>query len=383
MSESKAIFTLHERMISPTFIASGDIHLGHKLYNIPDLEEDLRDNFVRLCDLAIAKNVQYLIIAGDLFDDNLPRPNTVAFVKEQSRRLYEAGIDLIGIAGDHDKPISGQSWCAVSDVKPVHTCPCMVGLDYYDYANGGTEGVMTRLLDTVKRNGIPAEDILWVVLHCQFPQIYQFTEAKKKVDFGEVKLFDAFPNLQGVLAGDIHTPLEGTLIEKEREAYIGYCGSLGVIDISEAKQTKSVFYCDGTTLTRLPFVQRRSFVRINFKGDKHKSFDVSGYLKQYEAEAYKPVFCVDYDADSEPFLKLIKPLYNIGFVRTSQAIRSMKTGQEEVINIRSEIKTDEKIEQALTDCCEGDQQIYSLLSETLTSADPKSLLDVFKEKALA
>lgn len=382
MSESKHLFTLQEGIVSPRFIAAADIHLGHKLYNIPDLEEDLKFNFVRLCDLAIARKVDCLVLAGDLFDDNAPKPKTVAFVKEQCRRLAAAGITIYGIAGDHDKPISGQSWCSVSDVVPVTQCPYFAGIDYYDYAQGGMEGVMKMLRESKASGQGSLEDVQWLVLHCQFPQIYQFTEAKKKIDFGEVELFDVFPNLQGVIAGDIHVPLEGLLTEKDRQAYIGYCGSLGVIDIAEIKNPKSVFYCDGTTLNRIPFTQRRAIIRINFKGDKHKSFDVSEYLKRYEAEVYKPVFSVDYDADSEPFLPLIKPLYEIGFVRTSQSIRSMKTGKDEVINIRSEIKTGEKIEQALADCCDGDQQVLSLLSNTLTSADPRGLLDEFKAKAL-
>jgi hypothetical protein len=268
-------------------------------------------------------------------------------------------------------------------MQPVQCIQSFTGVDYYDYSTSTTKALMERLVSGETGWQPEAEEVHWIFLHAQFPALYQFTEAKKKVDFSEVELFDLFPNLQGVIAGDIHIPLEGRLAEKDREAYIGYCGSLGIIDISEIKHPKSVLYCDGHKLYRLPFAQRRSFTRINFKGDNHKVFDLESHIKYHKDSPYRPVFCIDYDADSEPYLSKIKPLYNLGFVRLSQSIRSVKTGTEEVINIRSEIKTEEKIDGALTECCEGDQEIYSLLSETLGAADPKLSLDTFKAKALA
>jgi hypothetical protein len=378
IDEGKVIFSLRDGSVSPTFIASADIHLGHKLYNIPDLEDDLRDNFVRLCDLAISKKVQYLIIVGDLFDDNVPKPSTISLVSQQVSRLAEHGVTPIGIAGDHDKPIQGDSWCSVSGICPITIDNSFAGFDYYDYSSG-IQHVMEKLVD-----GRKPEKIQWIFLHCQFPQLFQFAEDKKKIDFGQVEVFDTFPNLQGIIAGDIHDASEGELTEKGKTAYIGYTGSLGVCDISEAARDHSVIYCDGTTLRRIPFVQRRSFIKINFRGDAYKNVHMDMLVNQYKDAQFRPLFHITYDSDSEKFLNKIKPLYSAGFVRTSQTIKSMKTGVEEVVvNVRSEMKTEEKIETALKACCEGDQEVYDLLSNTLTSEDPKVALDAFRERALA
>ena len=379
MNNDNVVFKLAQsKVCSPRFIASADLHLGHKLYNIPELEEDLRDNFVRLCDLAITKKVEYLVIAGDLFEDNLPKPTTISLIKEQVDRLAGEGITLLGIAGDHDKPIQGESWCRVSGIQPVTRCPEFTGFDYYDYSSG-MEHVMQLL-----REGNDPEKVQWIFLHCQFPQLFQFAEDKKKIDFSQVELFKTFPKLQGIIAGDIHAGPEGELVEKNNTAYIGYCGSLGITDISEAAHDHGVLYCDGSHLYRIPFLQRRAYVRINFKGDSFKSFHPELFVTQYKDALYRPIFSVDWDTDSEPALPKLKPLYNIGFVRLSQTIRSMKTGQEEVIvNVRSEMKTEEKIESALKQCCKGDQEIYSLLSEALVATDPKVTLDTFKQKAMS
>src|SRR4051812_34108677 len=110
-------------MTGVPFIAVADIHLEHKLYNMVELEQDIRDDFVRVCSTAISKEVSYLVVVGDLYNNNQPRPDTIAFVRGQVDRLKEHGIEVVGIAGDHDKPINGETWCNVSGVKPLNIVP--------------------------------------------------------------------------------------------------------------------------------------------------------------------------------------------------------------------------------------------------------------------
>ena len=380
IDESKPIFTLRDGIVSPRFIASADIHLGHKLYNIPDLEEDHRDNFVRLCDLAIQKKVDYLVIAGDLFEDNLPKPGIVAFVKEQVERLKKEKIDVIGVAGDHDKPIQGQTWCNISGIYPPPAGRHFAGVDYFIYSVG-LEHVIEGMMEGLRNWKVDPKDVYWLILHAQFPNLFQFSEDKKKIDFTNFDLFNVFPNLQGVVAGDIHMATEGVLVEKNIESYIGYCGSLGITDMTDANQDKSVIYCDGHQLFRLPFVQRRDFIKVEFRGDNYEAFNAKLY-DQWRQSEHRPIFSIEWDADSEPFLGRLKPLYEIGFVRTHQVIRNLKTGNEEtIVNVRSEMKTDEKIEAALKKSCGDDLALHDFLAEAIAAEDPKITLDALKEKA--
>ena len=377
MDNDKIIFTLRQQEVhSPKFIASADVHLGKKLYNIPELEEDMRDNFVRLCDLTLEIKPEYLVLCGDLFEDNLPTAHTVSFVREQVKRLYDAGIRMTGIAGDHDKPIRGESWCNVSGIYPITICPNFAGFDYYN-TSSGMANVMAALLENRNR-----EEVQWIFLHCQFPQFFTFIDEKKRVDFAEVEVINEFPKLQGVIAGDIHAAnVEGDITEKGKTAYIGYTGSLGVTDIDEAND-RSVIYCDGTCLRRIPIPMRRSYVKINFRGDDVAKFDASAHVAEHKDDKYRPIFCVHYDSDSEQYLTKIKPLYTVGHVRPHQVIKSKLTGQDEVVmSIRSEMKTAEKIDAALKECCAGDKEVYGLLSEILTSTNPRDVLDDFKTRA--
>ncbi len=374
MNEGKLLYPLQEGVSSPKFIASADIHLGHKLYNLPDLEDDLRDNFLRLCNLALEKKVDYLVIAGDLFDTNLPKPNTISLVREQVNKLEKQGIRLVGIAGDHDKPVHGESWCRVSGVAPVTLCPQFAGIDYYDYSHGGTKGVLEAL--KFERD---CDKVQWIFLHAQFPQLFERTEDKKKIEFSEIKIYETFPNLQGVIAGDIHAAPETMLAQDGNTAYLGYCGSLGAVDISEAS-TRSFLYCDGKGLYRIPFPHRRDYIKIDFTKKSFETFDMAALEKKYKEATYKPVFRITFDSDTEPFLSKIKGLYDLGHVPKPIQTFKTKDGEEIPISVRSEINNEDKIEAALKDCCKGDQQLFDLLSNSLTSVDPKIIFDEFKQK---
>ena len=342
IDQDKILFQLRDEATSPRFIASADVHLGKKLYNIPELEEDMKDNFRRLCDLTLELKPEYLVICGDLFEDNLPTAHTIAFVREQVKRLYKAGIRLVGIAGDHDKPIHGESWCNVGGLYPITICPNFAGFDYYN-TSSGMENVMNALLEKRDRQAVQ-----WIFLHCQFPQFFQFVDEKKRIDFSEVQLLTTFPNLQGVIAGDIHAAdIYGEITEKDKSAFIGYPGSLGVTKIDEAKD-RSVIYCDGTTLRRIEIPVRRCYIRVNFRGDDLKLFNPTLIAAEHKNDELRPVFVIEYDSESEQFLTKANPLYTVGHVRTHQVVKSKITGMDElVVNVRSETNTVDKIETAL------------------------------------
>jgi hypothetical protein len=374
MSE-KIVFNLNKP--SPTFIASADIHLGKKLYNFPELEEDLRDNFVRLVELAIEKDVRYLIIAGDLFEDNnYTKPHTIAFIAKLVAKLALHDIKLIGIAGDHDKPLKGEAWIRISDILPVTIEPSFTGLDYFDYSYVTVDELVTAL--TGDKN---PENIKWIFLHCQFPQLFKMAEPKKLIDFNKLELFKNFPNLQGIIAGDIHSGPETKAYGVNREAYVGYTGSLGITDIAESRTVKSVLYCDGKNLIRLPFQQRRAWKEINFQGEAAVNFDVSAELEWINKEKFKPVLKINWDNNSDPYINKLTALYEAALVKLQQhPIGSLTNDEcEEVLTSRSDITTDVKIEKALHSCCDGDEDLYTL-SLSLLNNDVKDTLDQFKAK---
>ncbi len=365
-------------MSNYSFIAIADMHLGCKLYNLPELEQDMKDLFVDICDIAIAKKVDYLLIGGDLFNNNKPTPDLVNFVAEQIKRLKESGVSTLGICGDHDLPVNDTTWMRVSGIQPVlpaeNNIPYFVGVDY----NIDQQEVMNKVI------ACASKDVHWIMLHGQVQQLFKFVEEKKKLDFSNIKLFELFPNLKGIVLGDIHNGAEMVITSGSKEAYMGYCGSPGITKSDEINNKKGLLYYDGSKLSRLSLPQKRDFIKISFVGPT-PVLNTQFYVLKYKGVKNKPVFIVEYDSDTEYQLTLLKPLYEVGFVKPSQT-RKLEEGQvEETINIRSELRTADRIESVLRKNAKS-ESVFNLGFSLLTSEDNnetyRAILDNFKTKAL-
>ena len=92
------------------FIHAADIHLDSPLRGLeadPSAPAELiraatRQALGRLADLAIAEKVDFLLIAGDIYDGDWPDFGTGLFFATQMLRLHRAGIPVFVIRGNHD-----------------------------------------------------------------------------------------------------------------------------------------------------------------------------------------------------------------------------------------------------------------------------------------
>ena len=92
------------------FIHTADIHLdsplrGLEAYEDAPVEEirgATRRAFVNLVDYAIAEQVVFLLISGDLYDGNWKDYNSGIFFAHQMGRLQSANIKVVIISGNHD-----------------------------------------------------------------------------------------------------------------------------------------------------------------------------------------------------------------------------------------------------------------------------------------
>jgi DNA repair protein SbcD/Mre11 len=93
-----------------TFIHAADIHLDSPLTGLEQYEgapvdkirSATRDAFKNLIDLAIEKQVSFMIIAGDLYDGDWKDYNTGLFFANQMVRLQKEQIKVFLIRGNHD-----------------------------------------------------------------------------------------------------------------------------------------------------------------------------------------------------------------------------------------------------------------------------------------
>ena len=98
------------------FIHTADIHLGSILHVSKKANKTLFDmfnnavynSFQKLCDIAIEKQVDFMLISGDIYDREARSIRANSFFIEQCSRLGEHGIRVYAIGGNHD-PIKKNS----------------------------------------------------------------------------------------------------------------------------------------------------------------------------------------------------------------------------------------------------------------------------------
>jgi DNA repair protein SbcD/Mre11 len=97
----------------PKFLHIADIHLGFDRYDSPERSKDF---FLALQDVlqryAIAEKVDFVAIAGDLFEHRNLQPNVLNQAKVCLQDLEAAGIPVVAIEGNHDNTPYGTktSW---------------------------------------------------------------------------------------------------------------------------------------------------------------------------------------------------------------------------------------------------------------------------------
>ena len=94
----------------PRFLHAADIHLdspmrGLERYDgapVDRIRTATRRALERLVELALEHRVDFVLIAGDLYDGDWRDYNTGLFLRRTLGRLSEAGIRVFIIAGNHD-----------------------------------------------------------------------------------------------------------------------------------------------------------------------------------------------------------------------------------------------------------------------------------------
>lgn len=87
-------------------IHTGDVHLGAKFEGFGEKgsahRKQIEKTFEFAIDTAINKKADLFLIAGDLFDGDVPPQSVVDFARRQIEKLSKAGIKTVIIPGNHD-----------------------------------------------------------------------------------------------------------------------------------------------------------------------------------------------------------------------------------------------------------------------------------------
>lgn len=89
------------------FAHLSDIHIGS--WREPKIRELNLQAFVLALELCMAERVEFILIAGDLFNTALPAIEKLAIVAQKLKEIKDAGIPTYVIAGSHDFSPSGKT----------------------------------------------------------------------------------------------------------------------------------------------------------------------------------------------------------------------------------------------------------------------------------
>ncbi|MDG6898827.1 MAG: DNA repair exonuclease, partial [Nitrososphaerota archaeon] len=84
----------------PKFAHMSDIHIG--AFRQPELKGLVLDAFEAAVDRCIEEKVAFILLAGDIFDSNIPDLSSVRRAAEKMREAVESGIRFYAIYGSHD-----------------------------------------------------------------------------------------------------------------------------------------------------------------------------------------------------------------------------------------------------------------------------------------
>ena len=94
------------------FAHMADVHLG-SWNNHPDLREMPLTAFDMAMDMCIAEGVNFILIAGDLFDTSLPSLDILKGAVCKMKDCLDAGIPIYVVPGSHDFSPSGKTMLSV------------------------------------------------------------------------------------------------------------------------------------------------------------------------------------------------------------------------------------------------------------------------------
>ncbi len=86
------------------FIHAADVHLGYEQYGNAERYNDFYRALKWLADEVVSQEVDYLLLAGDLFNKFAIDPRTLYHATHELERLRNAGIRVLAIQGNHERP---------------------------------------------------------------------------------------------------------------------------------------------------------------------------------------------------------------------------------------------------------------------------------------
>lgn len=193
-----------------TILQTGDPHLDYTQFQLTQRKLDYYAAMFQIADIAIEREVDAVLLTGDLFQTPRPSTPSIACALKWKNKLKKAGIDVIAISGNHE--IADPPWIDVLGMQNIARTPyevdngaIMQGLPY------STSQVVVQWLEESV-----VDETLYMVLHQTYEGIAPHPSA---LDF---RLEDV-PNNMIILCGHIHQ--QYIYSDPEKQSTICYAGN--------------------------------------------------------------------------------------------------------------------------------------------------------------
>lgn len=208
---------------------TADLHLGLRQYGLAVREDDFVRAAYQVADVAIAEHVDCVLVSGDVFDRKCPPAYAVQAFKDVVGRLYDAGIPVVTIDGNHDN--ADGRWATLCGAVPAYcdgTCVKVPGVDVVgiDYVSRQTMfDLLAETAHAVEDGKIPPARI--VMLHTEIAEMAAYSTA---VSIDELEPYMDRIGARYVALGHIHNRTRKVM--PSGRVYC-YPGSTEVNDTSE------------------------------------------------------------------------------------------------------------------------------------------------------
>jgi DNA repair exonuclease SbcCD nuclease subunit len=295
-----------------SFIHAADLHLGYAQYNLEARREDFDKAFQELVNKSLELKPNFLIIAGDIFQQARPLNSTLESVIQNLRKLCDADVSVLAVDGSHDAApnvITGTILNPLDSAGliyylPRHEGACWGNENCYVYGipNFRTKRRTEELLPEFLKQNPPTPDpkLFNILVFHMALDMPDFKPPQMEAEATPEMLPDGFNYYAG---GHVHQPVH----MKFKNGILAYSGCTETVNYEDAGVNKGFFHIEVNEKGEL------SLQRIKLDSPRHfKIFNQKDYTGVMPTKITEELVQLVKDEDEEgviivPVIKGILP----------------------------------------------------------------------------